>query len=116
MTDLYWVKSTKGEWLSLDRVNLDPVKTTGVYIIWHGGNNPQVVRIGQGDIASRLNEHRRNHQIKQYLNSGPLMVTWATVNNALALDGIERYLAELYSPVVGDRFPAVHKIAVNTPF
>jgi hypothetical protein len=54
MGTLSWIKSTENEWLSLDRVNLDPVTTTGVYIIWHGGPTPRTVRVGQGDIKARL--------------------------------------------------------------
>ncbi len=30
----------------------------GVYIIWHGGQNPTTVRVGQGIIRDRLDQHK----------------------------------------------------------
>lgn len=115
MLNVYWVKSTEGAWLSLERVTLTNVDTDGVYVIWHTGNPGRVVRIGQGDIKSRLLAHRRDSEILDYKRYGELRVTWAAVRVA-QLDGVERYLADRYPPLVGDAFPDVRPIAVNDPW
>lgn len=113
--DVHWVKSTTDKWLSLQGVDLSDVRTVGVYIIWHAGQKPRVVRIGQGDIADRLRAHRHDNAVLAYASSGTLFVTWAALPERL-LDGVERYLAEYWKPLVGDRFPQVGPIAVNSPF
>jgi hypothetical protein len=84
-------------------------------MIWHEGNPGRVVRIGQGDIASRLGAHRQDPAILAYKKIGLLRVTWATVL-AHQLDGVERYLANAWTPLVGDAFPAAAPLAVNSPF
>ena len=106
-----WVKCG-GNWCSLKHLNLKGVTATGVYIIWYDGNPGRVVRIGQGDIADRLSAHRKDSQITKY---GDLKVTWASVP-PYQRDGVERYLADLWTPLVGDAFPAVPPIEVNSPF
>jgi hypothetical protein len=116
MLTVNWVKRNDGNgWLPLEAVNLKGVTSQGVYIIWHGGNPAQVVRIGQGDIASRLTSHRRDPKVLSYKRNGPLMVTWARVS-AAQQDGVERYLADRWTPLLGDAFPDVHAIAVNDPW
>lgn len=112
---LNWIKSTQGNWLPLERVNLSNVTTSGVYIIWHGGQKPRVVRVGQGDIADRLTAHREDNAILAYREHGELFVTWAAVSARL-VDGVERYLANSWSPLVGDRFPYAAPVPVNSPF
>lgn len=112
---LHWVKSTTGHWLNLDNVNLGPVQAVGVYIIWHGGSNPRVVRVGQGNIAQRLGSHRADIDVTKYRQFGGLFVTWAVVPS-YQLDGVERYAAEILKPLVGDRFPFADPIAVNLPW
>ncbi len=106
--ELQWVKCSD-HWCSLQRVNLGPVKASGVYVIWEQGGDNRVVRVGQGDIADRLNQHRNDPTITSY---GELLVTWASVDEWY-MDGVERYLADMYSPLVGDRFPFAEPIAVN---
>jgi hypothetical protein len=116
MSNLDWVMCGSGQnWCPLMTVNLREVRVIGVYVIWHGGNAPRVVRVGQGDIAERLARHRTDRQIVQYQCRGPLMVTWAAVPRA-DLDGVERFLADQLQPLIGDAFPNVRPIAVNTPF
>lgn len=115
MIELQWCKSSTGAWLPLDRVRLDGETDFGVYIIWHAGNPSRVVRVGQGDIASRLTAHRGDSSITSYAQLGTLFVTWAVVSPRI-VDGVERYLAEHWRPLVGARFPDVFPIAVNSPF
>jgi hypothetical protein len=110
-----WIKNTQGNWLPLENVDLSNVTASGVYIIWHGGTSPRVVRIGQGDIKARLSVHRTDAAVTKYRASGPLMVTWASVP-AAQQGGVERYLANQYPPLVGDAFPDVQPIAVNSPW
>jgi hypothetical protein len=114
MLQLNWVKSTEGQWLDLARVNLAGVATQGVYIIWHGGAVPRVVRVGQGDIRARVGAHRNDQVITRYSVHG-LFVTWATVP-AAQMDGVERYLANMWNPLVGDVFPNALPIAVTSPW
>ena len=110
-----WIKCDGGNWCPLETVNLQNVNAVGVYIIWHEGNPGRVVRIGQGNIADRLGCHRRDSEVVAYRNHGILRVTWASVP-AHALDGVERYLANQWKPLVGDCFPVALPIAVNSPW
>jgi hypothetical protein len=105
--DVSWVKSTRGEWLPLLSVNLSGVTTTGVYAIWVGGGN--YVRVGQGDIATRLTAHRNDPTITKY---SVLYTTWAYVPG-WQLDGAERYLYDVCQPLVGERAPDVAPISLN---
>jgi hypothetical protein len=91
------------------------VTETGVYIIWHEGNPGRVVRIGQGKIADRLAAHRKDKTVLNYKKNGTLRVTWATVPSN-QIDGIEKYLADTWPPLIGDAFPDVAPLAVNSPF
>src|SRR5437016_2252336 len=104
-----WVKSTEGDWLPLLTVDLSKVTTAGVYAIWIGAGN--YVRVGQGDIADRLTAHRNDPAITKHK---PLYTTWAYVP-AAQLDGVERYLYDVCSPLVGERAPDATPIEVNLP-
>lgn len=115
MPTLNWVKSTSNSWLPFQSVNLDNVTSDGVYIIWHSGNPGKVVYVGQGDIASRIKAHRNRSDINAYAKSGTLHVTWASVP-IHQKDGVERHLADKWSPLVGDAHPDVAPIAVNSPW
>ena len=97
---------------NLKTLILDGITDTGVYVIWHTGSPSRVVRVGQGVIADRLAAHRNDRAILAY---GELRVTWASVPQAQR-GGIERYLADNWHPLVGDAFPNVAPIAVNSPF
>jgi hypothetical protein len=85
------------------------------YIIWHEGNPSRVVRLGQGDIKDRLSKHRCDKEILAYNQKGMLRVTWASVPSGQR-DAVERYLANTWNPLVGDCFPDVEPIAVNSPW
>lgn len=115
MQTLNWIKSTSGSWLSFQNVNLDNVTADGVYIIWHMGNPGRVVYVGQGDVAARIKAHRNRSDIISYAKYGSLHVTWASVP-ASQKDGVERYLADKWNPLIGDAHPDVVPIAVNSPW
>jgi len=114
---LNWIKCSGSQWCNFLHLNLDHSHFNGlegVYIIWHGAPNPAVVRIGQGNIRERLKEHREEQEILAYEGNG-LYVTWASVDR-YSRDGVERYLAEKWNPKVGDRFPNVNPMVVNSPW
>lgn len=112
---LQWVKSQSGGWLDLQLVHLSNVVAEGVYVIFKSGAPGAVVRVGQGTISTRLSAHRNDPSILRHKPPvGRLFVTWASVP-AQYRDGVERYLAELYRPLEGDRFPDAQTIAVNAP-
>ncbi len=112
MVTVTWM--TCGEdrhWCVLKNLSLESIKATdGIYIIWHAGNPSRVVRVGQGNIRDRLATHRKDLEILAYRKFGTLHVTWAEVS-AAQRDGIERYLADKWNPLVGDAFPDAPPIA-----
>ena len=85
-----------------------------MYILWHGGENARVVYVGQGDVVARITAHRQDDRILSYSQLG-LYVTWASVA-LVHQNGVERYLADQWRPLVGDAHPAVTPIAVNAPW
>jgi hypothetical protein len=113
-----WQKDFLSNWISLNDFPfyLSPNNPPylGVYVIWHGGACPRVVRVGQGDLFDRLSAHKNDPQITQYKQYGPLYATWAMLHQSY-LNGVENFLGRHYSPLVGDRFPNVQPIAVNLP-
>jgi hypothetical protein len=115
MAPLTWKKCTGGVWCSLLNLDLSTVTEHGVYVIWHGGASPRVVYVGQGDVADRVGKHRRDSTITQHARNGPLVVTWASVL-ASQRDGVERHLADRYSPLEGEQHPLSVPIAVNGPW
>ena len=115
--DVNWIKCNREKWYNLLNLDLsDPhfEGLVGVYIIWHGGNNPATVRIGQGVIRDRLAKHKQDPEILRYQEYG-LFVTWAQVPEQY-LDGVERYLGEVLNQIVGSRLPDVSPIRINLPW
>lgn len=115
--NLTWIKCEGDKWCPLLTVNLDHSHFSaleGIYVIWHGGQAPWTVYVGQGIVAERLRTHRGDQEILQYSHLG-LFVTWARVDQP-SRDGIERFLSESLRPRVGSRTPAVPPIQVNYPW
>jgi len=116
MINLKWMKcGSDNHYCSLENLRLEGVNEVGVYVIWHEGDPSRVVRIGQGDVGDRLSRHRNDAQILAYKKYGTLRVTWAAVP-AQYLNGVERYLADQWNPLVGDAFPVAVPVQVNSPF
>jgi hypothetical protein len=114
MISVSWIKRGSDGYCDLELLDLRSITaTTGVYAIWHEGNPARVVRIGQENIATRLGAHRQDSAILAYKKYGRLRVTTVPAHQ---LDGVERYLANAWPPLVGDAFPAVAPLAVNSPF
>lgn len=76
----------------------------------------RVVYVGQGYVGQRLLRHKYSLRIRAQSRGAGLLVTWARVYSQRDRDGIERFLAEQYNPVVGKLYPDVEPIAVNLPF
>lgn len=116
MITVHWFKCGKdGHYCDFETLDLSTVTETGVYIIWHTGNPGRVVRVGQGKVADRIAAHRNDKKVTVYKKDGALRVTWAALP-AHQIDGVERYLADTWPPLVGDAFPDVAPLAVNSPF
>ena len=107
-------------WCPLYRLDLDKIElVSGVYIIWYFNSNnqnrPITIYVGQGNIADRLNSHREDPDIRYLKSSGlDLCVSWCAVHERNR-DGVENYLGEVLSPLVGERYPNVSPIEVNLP-
>jgi len=114
--EVTWLKCTGQTWCPLETLDLESIGDTGgVYIIWHEGNPGRVVRLGQGIIKDRLSMHRADKRVCDHRRYGTLHVTWAAVP-LHQRDGVERYLADQWKPLVGDAFPDALPIAVNSPW
>ncbi len=115
---LDWAKSDSGEWYSFTDVDLadDQFKElSGVYVIFYMDDNRYVtVRLGKGDIADRITDHRTDGEITAH-GDGQLLVTWAVVP-ANQQERVERFLALALHPIVGERFPDRVPLKVNLPY
>ena len=118
---LNWVRCQDDTWCTLDSVDLAYEHFNnmyGVYIIWVGGEEPEVVvYVGQGNIKERLAAHRTNPEIFLYgdILDTDLYVTWATVARQ-DCDAVEAYLVDKWHPKVGERHPQAPHIEVNSPW
>ena len=113
---VHWNKCEGNVWCKLNTVDLSSShfnRMTGVYVIWHGGNNLRTVRVGQGSIKDRIEAHRTDPEVQAYNHLG-LYVTWASIPEN-CLDGVEVFLAQHLGPLVGQNFPNVPPIPVNLP-
>lgn len=113
-TSLHWMRCTHNVWCSFTNVDLSQIHESGIYAIWHGGSNPRVVYVGQGNVSARLAEHRRDQSILKHASKGALFVTWASVPTHQR-DGVEYYLASRYQPLEGSHYERV-PIVVNSPW
>lgn len=114
MKSVNWIKNNNNnDWFDFLRLNLDApyfMNQRGVYVIWYTTPSvAKVIRVGSGNIAERLKDHRSNPEITKFSSFGQLKVSWLTIDNINIFEGeiigIEKYLARVYSPLVGDRYP-----------
>lgn len=97
----------------------------GVYVIWfRSSTDIQVVYVGKGDIADRFACHVNREEIRKLLEqpgadgtvgNAMVMFTWAFVSPEANRVGIERFLAGVFRPSLGQKFPLVQPIPVNLP-
>jgi len=114
---LIWNRCQGEVWCKLNSVNLDHPhfdNMEGVYVIWHGGQNPHTVYVGQGVIRDRLRQHRLDPRIQEFEPLG-LFVTWARVTPDQR-DGVEAFFAQRLNPRVGEQHPNVYPIEENLPW
>ena len=106
------------QWCSLLRLDTASVSAAqGVYVIWHGGDEPETVLVGQaffGTVGEQLAQLRKDERILAYRQLG-LFVTWAELDDADLLDGVQRYLGDRLAPLVG-RLPDAPPVPVNLPW
>jgi hypothetical protein len=115
--ELNWIQCQGNVWCKLNAVNLSHEhfnNMNGVYVIWHGGTNPAVVYVGQGNIKERLTEHRSDKRIQQY-DYLDLYVTWATVPKEYR-KGVEEYLANFWTSKIPHHQQNTPPIEVNSPW
>jgi hypothetical protein len=114
MLTLKWKQMPGGGWYPLEGYNFSEIELVGVYFIWCDGNPSVAVRAGQGRIGARISVHKSDPDIMRHRSRGTMRVTWAEVP-AEHLDRVERYLADYYRPIEGDRYPDVVPLVVNLP-
>ena len=113
--EVEWIKCKGDVWCSLESLDLSTVTedSEGVYVIWHGGQTPRWVRVGQGNFKERFSAHRNDPKITKYNKDGTLYVTWAKLPKS-DRDGVEYYLFQRTRPLVGTVSKA-REITVNLP-
>lgn len=96
--------------------SLDDVQGVGVYVVWYrrGADNPETVYVGQGRVGSRLAAHRLDSRFEGFRQCD-LRIAWAEVPQA-DRGGVERYLAYVLEPKIGEMHPDAAPISVNLPF
>ncbi|MGE0232031.1 MAG: hypothetical protein AB7O39_11385 [Flavobacteriaceae bacterium] len=115
MISLHWERPADGGWYALDSIDIGKIRTVGIFMIWHDGNPGRVIRVSQGDIGRQLQLEQISPMVLKFRIFGELRVTWASVPAPLR-NGVERYLANLFHPQVGDSYPLVMPLAANAPW
>ena len=113
MMRVQWAKGPDG-WLKLEDHNFSSITTVGVYFIWCDGNPSTNIRAGSGITGARITVHKSDPKIMRHRARGIMRVTWAEVPQAL-IERAEKYLADSYRPIEGDRYPDVLPLIVNLP-
>ena len=85
----------------------------GVYMIWHGGGSPAVLRVGLGTVKNFLREAKTDAALLEYQTHG-LYTTWARVAPAQR-DGVARYLIDQLKPALPGAAPTAEPVEVNLP-
>lgn len=109
-----WSRSENQDWFALDRVRPSSVYGAGVYLVWNAGQGARVVCVGQGTIATELERIKGDARVLALKSRGALLVTWATVSKA-RVDGVERYLAETWPPLIEQPRADAKPLEVNSP-
>lgn len=109
-----WSRPETQDWFALDRVRPSSIYGTGVYFVWHAGPRAQVVCLGQGTIATELERIKGDARMRAFKSRGALLVTWATVS-AARVDGVERYLADTWPPLIDQPRAQAKPLEVNSP-
>jgi len=115
--EVKWERTDQCYWRELMKIDFaDPEfkRLRGIFIIWHGGNNPRVIYIGHGDIPTQLEKLRVKQEFQKYIPIG-LYVTWAKFKPE-HMKGVHRYLNYKLKPSLSMCKIEDHQIYVNLPF
>lgn len=114
---LNWQKCPRNGWLDFLAFSLEgelAVGAEGIYMIWHGVENPAVVCVGQGNIKNELAARRQEQKILQHKDKG-LFVSWAEVCSAYR-EGAQKYLMNLWQPKLSEAHFNLLPVKVNSPW
>ena len=110
-----WCKCILGSRCRLKLINLNNEyfdDLIGVYVIWSGNHEKNIVSVGQGKIRDKLIEMQIDKKVQSY---GPdLFVTWAVVPTG-SLEGVEAFLYYELNPIVHHNITYSNFINVNLP-
>lgn len=115
MLHLHWVKRSGGAWCPFKKVDFGVIAWQGVYVIWYEGKEKKVVKVGHGDICSRILDHRSDRSITQFAKQGPMYVTWAVVSEGEQA-GVEGFLIRTLNPLVKSASLAAQPVVVDLPW
>lgn len=102
--DPQWQASSRGYYrmLSVGSEGPDLTNIGGVFIVWHRGERPAWVYVGQSkNLGEEFEDILKNNEIMQYHKHGGLYVTWSQVLEQYR-DGVVRYLVDTLQPVAGN--------------
>lgn len=117
MLTLNWARTSANTWPAFDTLEMPRAGSgDGVYIIWWGNTDPDVLYVGAGDVGDRLWYRAGDHRLVDYQRSGlHLSCTWAAVDPR-QIHGVERFLGDKLQPRFSEKFPQVTPIPVNLPW
>ena len=103
LPDPHWARTKTGyyhRFLTLDTEANGLTQASGVYVVWHGGNNPGWVFIGRSDdLARTFHELADDEAVMSYDIRGGILVTWAMIKKEFQ-DGVVRHLNDTLRPKI----------------
>ena len=115
--EVKWERTDQCYWHELMKLDFSEPsynRLRGIFIIWHGGSEPRVIYIGQGNIAKVLEKLRLRREIENFESLG-LYVTWAKFKPE-QMNGVHRFLNDKLRPMLSMSKIEEHQIYVNLPF
>ena len=117
-TSVEWVRETSNNrWPDLTTLNLEDPRfdeAQGVFIVFHGGEQPGIVCVGEGRLREQLKTVAHDARVLAFEKSH-LYVAWAKAKEDERL-GIEKYLSQRLMPKVSGESADVEPISVNLPW
>ncbi|GAB6051645.1 hypothetical protein JCM17960_04650 [Magnetospira thiophila] len=105
LQDPQWVRAPDGQFWRLADVFPEEIGLTGlsgIYVIWHGGIQPQWLRVGRTEnLALPVVEARLDPEMRDYESRGGLWVTWSAVRKEFQA-GVVAYLIQAMTPLLPD--------------
>ena len=98
MPYLNWAKEPDPNLLPFETADLSSTPPIGVYVLFVVGSlDCQTVKVGFGDVATKIVADRMNPEVLDFRQTGKLQVTWAqTTREQMA--GLARHLSDLLQP------------------